>query len=79
MRDLGKVIIAKGFKKLPKVQKNSPNLVILVPGLSAVAASGYMTGVAAMGGIGEPEDHVSCIFLSRPSPASFCLFSVFFK
>ena len=24
MRDLGKLIVAKGFKKLPKVQKNRP-------------------------------------------------------
>ena len=29
MRDLGKLIVAKGFKKLPKVQK-SPDLVTLV-------------------------------------------------
>jgi hypothetical protein len=28
------------------------------PGLSAVVASGYITGVAAVGGVGEPEDHV---------------------
>ena len=28
VRDLGKLIVAKGFKKLPKVQK-SPNLVTL--------------------------------------------------
>ena len=28
--DLGKLIIAKGFKKLPKVQK-SPDLVTLMP------------------------------------------------
>ena len=27
--DLGKLIVAKGFKKLPKVQK-SPNLVTLI-------------------------------------------------
>ena len=29
VRDLGKLIVTKGFKKLPKVQK-SPNLVTLV-------------------------------------------------
>ena len=29
VRDLGKLIVAKGLKKLPKVQK-SPNLVTLV-------------------------------------------------
>ena len=29
VRDLGKLIVANGFKKLPKVQK-SPNLVTLV-------------------------------------------------
>ena len=27
---LGKLIVAKGFKKLPKLQKKSPNLVTLV-------------------------------------------------
>ena len=30
--DLGKIIVVKGFEKLPKVQK-SPNLVTLHPGL----------------------------------------------
>ena len=31
--DLGKLIVAKGYKKLPKIQKKPPNLVTLVHGM----------------------------------------------
>ena len=30
VEDLGKLVVAKGFKKFPKVQKKSPTLVTLV-------------------------------------------------
>ena len=38
VRDLGKLIVAKGFKKMPKVQK-SPNLVTLFVPLSTCTYS----------------------------------------
>ena len=38
VRDLGKLFVTKGFKKLPKVQK-SPNLVTLVTSIQITSKS----------------------------------------
>ena len=44
MGNLGKLIVAKGFKSCPKCNK-SPNLVTLIPGLFFVYFRSYTTKI----------------------------------
>ena len=37
VEDFGKLIVAKGLKKLPKVKKKSPNLVTLLMSILSIA------------------------------------------
>ena len=66
--DLDKLIVAKGFKKLPKVQK-MPNLVTLLERLLNILFLFLLS--SSCGPLRRPDNRARCLSAgSRPTPAN---------